>query len=77
MNHYSLDAHITLTKDSTYSSEKSLVYKLCTDGGLRCKQKIIALLTFPSAIEARNASKLIRFVMIITQANLFYTVIPV
>ena len=47
--------------------------KLCTDVGLRCKQKI-ACLTHLSATETRNTYTMLRFFMIIAEVKLFYAV---
>ena len=51
--------------------------KLCTDIGVRCKQKISFLTPLPPYdIAAPPASILLRFVMILAQVNLFYAVTP-
>ena len=50
--------------------------KLCTDVGLSCKQKYPFLTLPQSNIEARNASGMCRFVMIIALVNLLYAVTP-
>ena len=52
------------------------VRKLCTDVDL-CKQRIPFRVPHPSATDARNASTLFRFVMILGKVNLFFAVTPV
>ena len=47
---------------------------MCTDVGLRCKQKIPFLtLPLPAIIKASYASKRLRFVMILAEVNQLYT----
>ena len=51
------------------------IAQMCTDVGLRCKQKIPILTPLPlSAIVACNASTLLRFVNYIAQVNLIFDV---